>query len=48
MEDAGVPTDGPLRQMLHDYFACATTTSMAHSHHSADGVPENMSIQHWS
>ena len=27
MQDAGLDADGPLRQVLHDYFAWATTTS---------------------
>ncbi len=39
---------GPLRQVLHDYFAWATTTTMSHYHDSADKVPEGMSIPRWS
>lgn len=38
----------PLRQVLHDYFAWATTTTMARYHHSADDVPEDLSIPRWS
>ena len=30
----------PLRQVLHDYFAWATTTTMARYHDSADDVPD--------
>jgi hemoglobin len=41
-------TGQPLRQVLHDYFAWATTTTMARYHHSADDVPEDLSIPRWS
>jgi truncated hemoglobin YjbI len=37
-----------LRQVLHDYFAWATTTTMSRYHHSADDVPNGLSIPHWS
>src|SRR5438105_14035741 len=47
LEDAGL-TDEPLRQVLHDYFAWATTTTMSAYHHSADDVPRGLSIPHWS
>ena len=47
MHDAGLDEDGPLRQVLHDYFAWATTTTMARYHESAE-VPEGMSIPRWS
>lgn len=40
--------DGSLRQVLHDYFAWATTTTMSRYHDSADDVPEGMSIPRWS
>ena len=39
---------GPLRQVLHDYFAWATTTAMTRYHESADDVPEGLRIPHWS
>ncbi len=45
--DAGL-TDEPLRQVLHDYFAWATTTTMARYHESADDVPEGLPLPHWS
>ncbi len=48
MEDAGLDADGPLRQVLHDYFAWATTTAMARYHESADDVPDGLSIPRWS
>ncbi len=34
--------------MLHDYFAWATTTTMARYHHSAADVPAGLPIPHWS
>lgn len=37
-----------LRQVLHDYFAWATTTTMARYHDSADDVPDGLAIPHWS
>jgi len=44
----GLGADGPLRQVLHDYFAWATTTTLARYRKSADDVPEGMSIPRWS
>ena len=46
--DAGLADDERLCRVLHDYFAWATTTTMARYHHSADDVPEGLSIPHWS
>ena len=40
--------DGSLRQVLHDYFAWATTTTMARYHRSADDVPDGLAIPRWS
>jgi hemoglobin len=48
MLDAGVVSSGPLRQVLHDYFAWAATTTMARYHDSADDVPAGMTIPRWS
>ena len=48
MHDAGLDEAGPLRQVLHDYFAWATTTTMSRYHDSAGTVPEGMSIPRWS
>lgn len=45
--DAGLTAE-PLRQVLHDYFAWATTTTMSRYHESADDVPEGMTIPRWS
>ena len=46
--DAGLADDAPLTRVLHDYFAWATTTTMARYHHSADDVPEGLAIPRWS
>ncbi len=48
MTDIGLIENVPLRRVLHDYFAWATTTTMARYHHSADDVPEGLRIPHWS
>ena len=40
--------DDSLRQVLHDYFAWATTTTMARYHRSADDVPDGLVIPRWS
>jgi hemoglobin len=48
MDDVGLDTAGPLRQVLHDYFAWATTTTMARYHDSADDVPDGLAIPRWS
>jgi hemoglobin len=47
LTDAGLTAE-PLRQVLYDYFAWATTTTMAQFHESADDVPNGLSIPHWS
>jgi hemoglobin len=48
LTDAGLAADGRLRQVLHDYFAWATTTTMARYHHSAADVPGDLRIPQWS
>src|SRR3954447_2194724 len=48
LEDAGLAGDERLRQALHDYFAWATTTTMARYHASADDVPDGLLIPRWS
>jgi hemoglobin len=48
LADAGLASDEKLRQALHDYFAWATTTSMARYHRSADDVPNGLRIPCWS
>jgi hemoglobin len=46
--DAGLAGDDRLRQLLHDYFAWATTTTMTRYHSSADDVPDGLQIPRWS
>jgi hemoglobin len=46
--DAGLAGDGRLSQVLHDYFAWATTTTMSRYHDSADDVPDGLRMPHWS
>jgi hemoglobin len=48
LEDAGLANDERLRRVLHDYFAWATTTTMARYHRSAKDVPDGLSIPKWS
>ena len=48
LEDAGLARDERLRRVLHDYFAWATTTTMARYHDSADDVPDGLHIPKWS
>ncbi len=48
LADVGLTAHEPLRRALHDYFAWATTTTMARYHESADDVPEGLSIPRWS
>ena len=48
LADAGLADESTLRQVLHDYFAWATTTTMARYHRSADDVPDGLTIPHWS
>lgn len=48
LADAGLAGDGRLRQVLHDYFAWATTTVMARYQRSADDVPNGLAIPRWS
>lgn len=48
LEDVRLNAAGPIRQVLHDYFAWATTTTMSRYHESANDVPEGLSIPRWS
>ena len=48
LDDVGMVGNSPLRQVLYDYFAWATTTTMARYHRSADEVPPGLGIPHWS
>jgi hemoglobin len=46
--DVGLDGDDRLRQVLHDYFAWATGTTMSRYHRSADDVPDGLAVPHWS
>jgi hemoglobin len=48
LADVGLDRDERLRQVLHDYFAWATTTTMSRYHRAADDVPEDLRIPRWS
>jgi hemoglobin len=48
MTDVGLGANELVRQVLHDYFAWATTTIMSRYHDSADDVPAGLSIPRWS
>jgi hemoglobin len=48
LADVGLTEADPLRAVLHDYFAWATTTTMSRFHESADDVPEGLSIPRWT
>ena len=37
-----------VHQVLHDYFAWSTTTTMTRYHGSADAVPDGLPLPHWS
>jgi hemoglobin len=47
LDQVGLTAD-PVRRVLHDYFAWATTTTMSRYHRSADDVPSGLSIARWS
>ena len=48
LDDVGPSANERLRQVLHDYFAWATSTAMARYPESADDVPAGLSIPQWS
>jgi hemoglobin len=48
LEDVGLAADQRLARALHDYFAWATTTSMALYHKSAKDVPDALDMPKWS
>jgi hemoglobin len=48
LADVGLTAAEPLWQVLHDYFAWTTTTTMSRYHDSADDVPEGLRIPRWS
>ncbi|MGI8879554.1 MAG: group II truncated hemoglobin [Jatrophihabitans sp.] len=48
LSDIGLADDDVVRQVLLDYFAWATATTMSRYHHSADDVPAALRMPHWS
>jgi hemoglobin len=48
LEDVGIAPGERLHQVLHDYFAWATTTTMNRYHDSADDVPAGLPLPTWS
>ncbi|PZS32370.1 MAG: oxidoreductase [Pseudonocardiales bacterium] len=48
LADVGLVGGDRLGQVLHDYFAWATTTTMSRYHRSADDVPGGLRIPQWS
>jgi hemoglobin len=46
--DTGLADNEQLRQVLHDYFAHATTVTMARYPESPDDVPDGLRIPRWS
>ena len=48
LADVGLDRDERVRQVLHDYFSWAATTTMARYHESVDDVPEGLALPHWS
>jgi hemoglobin len=47
MDDIGLPADGELKRVLHDYFAWATS-NMAQYPDSADDCPGDLPLLRWS
>lgn len=45
--DVGLAEDSRLCEVLHNYFAWATTTAMSRYQHSADDVPAGLQIPKW-
>lgn len=45
---ADVGLADPVREVLHDYFAWATTTNLTRWPESADDVPDGLRLPHWS
>ena len=48
LTDVALREDDPVRPVLHDYFAWATTESVSRYDRSPDDVPEGLRIPHWS
>jgi hemoglobin len=48
LADVGLTDQPRLAQILRDYFAWATTTTMSAYEESADAVPDGLAIPRWS
>jgi hemoglobin len=48
LKDVRLAREERLRDVLHDYFVWATTTTMARYQKSADDVPDGLHIPKWS
>jgi hemoglobin len=48
LDDVGLSPNERLHQVLHDYFAWATSAAMARYPESPDDVPAGLSIPQWS
>ena len=48
LADVELAGDSPVGRVLHDYFAWATTTTMARYPQSSDDVPNGLKIPRWS
>jgi hemoglobin len=48
LADVGLASNLPVGQVLHDYFAWATATSMGQYPDSADEVPADLQVPRWS
>jgi len=48
LTDVGLESDLALVQALHDYFAWATSTTMARHQESISDVPDGLALPHWS
>ncbi len=48
LRDVGFSHRHQPSQVLHDYFAWATTSTMSRYHESADDVPDGLRIPRWS
>jgi len=48
LDDVGITAGERLHHVLHDYFAWATTTTMARYTGSADDVPDDLALPKWS
>jgi hemoglobin len=48
LDDVGLATAEPVRQVLHDYFAWATSTALTGYPESPDDVPAGLPVPHWS